>query len=165
MIHSSAAIDLLGFDVHADLIRSVITDPCVLPVTVGVFGDWGGGKSGIMKMLQKELSNDETYLNVVCLYFNGWTFEVSCESEGAVGLEESLSHTLRYQGQASGLPRTTLDRVERWSSHTRHLYSEAGFLTMRLSCGERPVFSPEYATRTPFSAIMGPFVIAHRMFE
>jgi predicted KAP-like P-loop ATPase len=68
-------IDLLGFDVHADLIRSVITDPSVLPVTVGVFGDWGGGKSSIMKMLQKELSNEETYPNVVCLYFNGWTFE------------------------------------------------------------------------------------------
>jgi predicted KAP-like P-loop ATPase len=68
-------IDLLGFDVHADLIRSVITDPAVLPVTVGVFGDWGGGKSSIMKMLQKELSNEETYPNVVCLYFNGWTFE------------------------------------------------------------------------------------------
>ncbi len=68
-------IDLLGFDVHADLIRSVITDPSVLPVTVGVFGDWGGGKSSIMKMLQKELSNEGTYPNVVCLYFNGWTFE------------------------------------------------------------------------------------------
>ena len=68
-------IDLLGFDVHADLIRSVITDPTVLPVTVGVFGDWGGGKSSIMKMLQKELSNEKTYPDIVCLYFNGWTFE------------------------------------------------------------------------------------------
>ena len=68
-------IDLLGFDVHADLIRSVITDQSVLPVTVGVFGDWGGGKSSIMKMLQKELSNEEAYPDVVCLYFNGWTFE------------------------------------------------------------------------------------------
>ena len=28
-----------------------------------------------MKMLQKELSNEETYPDVVCLYFNGWTFE------------------------------------------------------------------------------------------
>ena len=68
-------IDLLGFDVHADLIRSVITDQSVLPVTVGVFGDWGGGKSSIMKMLHKELSNEEAHPNVVCLYFNGWTFE------------------------------------------------------------------------------------------
>jgi hypothetical protein len=68
-------IDLLGFDVHANLIRSVITDPTVLPVTVGVFGDWGGGKSSIMKMLQKELSDEKAYPDVVCLYFNGWTFE------------------------------------------------------------------------------------------
>jgi predicted KAP-like P-loop ATPase len=68
-------IDLLGFDVHADLIRSVITDPSILPVTVGVFGDWGGGKSSIMKMLQKGLSDEDTYPDVVCLYFNGWTFE------------------------------------------------------------------------------------------
>ena len=67
-------VDLLGFHVHADLIRSVITDEKVLPVTVGVFGDWGGGKSSSMKMLQKDLSTDE-YPNVVCLYFNGWTFE------------------------------------------------------------------------------------------
>src|SRR5580704_3048086 len=67
--------DLLGFDVHADLIRTVITDQSVLPVTVGVFGDWGGGKSSIMKMLRKALSNDQEYPDVVCLYFNGWTFE------------------------------------------------------------------------------------------
>ena len=67
--------DLLGFDVHADLIRSVVTDQSVLPVAVGVFGDWGGGKSSIMKMLQKALSNGEAYPDVVCLYFNGWTFE------------------------------------------------------------------------------------------
>lgn len=67
--------DLLGFDVHADLIRCVVTDQSVLPVTVGIFGDWGGGKSSIMKMLQKELSNEDAYPDIVCLYFNGWTFE------------------------------------------------------------------------------------------
>jgi predicted KAP-like P-loop ATPase len=68
-------VDLLGFHVHSDLIRSVITDATVLPVTVGVFGDWGGGKSSIMRMLQKELSKEDAYPDVVCLYFNGWTFE------------------------------------------------------------------------------------------
>lgn len=68
-------VDFLGFQVHADLIRSVITNPSVLPVTVGVFGDWGGGKSSIMKMLQKDLSAEDAYPNVACLYFNGWTFE------------------------------------------------------------------------------------------
>lgn len=37
--------DLFGFRVHADLIRELIMDPTVLPATIGVYGDWGGGKS------------------------------------------------------------------------------------------------------------------------
>lgn len=66
--------DLLGFKVHSDLIRSVVTDPSVLPVVFGVFGDWGGGKSSIMKMLERDLESEE-YKDTVCLYFNGWMFE------------------------------------------------------------------------------------------
>src|SRR5579871_6411225 len=66
--------DLLGFKVHSDLILSVVTDPTMLPVVLGVFGDWGGGKSSIMKMLASDLEAKE-YQDVVCLYFNGWVFE------------------------------------------------------------------------------------------
>jgi len=66
--------DLLGFRVHADLIRSVVTDQRVLPIVLGVFGDWGGGKSSIMRMLQKDFELPE-YEKTVCLYFNGWMFE------------------------------------------------------------------------------------------
>ena len=47
--------DLLGFQVHADLIRSVVLNPKLLPVTIGVFGDWGSGKSSIMEMLKRDL--------------------------------------------------------------------------------------------------------------
>ena len=64
--------DLVGFKVHADLIRSVVTDENLLPVVLGLFGDWGGGKSSIMQMLEQDLENEE---EIVCLYFNGWMFE------------------------------------------------------------------------------------------
>lgn len=70
--------DLIGFRVHANLIRSVVTDENLLPVVLGVFGDWGGGKSSIMQMLQDDLDGEEnasTYGDIVCLYFNGWMFE------------------------------------------------------------------------------------------
>jgi len=69
-------IDLIGFKVHADLIQSVVTDEKVLPTVLGVFGDWGGGKSSIMQMLKHELETDVRYKDdVICLYFNGWMFE------------------------------------------------------------------------------------------
>ncbi len=64
--------DLLGFQVHSELIRDVVTDPALLPVVIGVFGDWGGGKSSIMQMLKADLDQQE---GVACLYFNGWVFE------------------------------------------------------------------------------------------
>ncbi len=51
--------DLLGFKVHSDLIKGVIKNERILPISVGVFGDWGSGKSSIMKMLEQELNSEE----------------------------------------------------------------------------------------------------------
>ncbi len=53
--------DLLGFSIHADLLRSIITNPDMLPVTVGLFGDWGGGKSSILKILQRNLAEETDF--------------------------------------------------------------------------------------------------------
>lgn len=75
--------DLLGFKVHADLIQSVITNERILPVSVGVFGDWGSGKSSIMKMLEQELNADGQD-DTACLYFNGWAFEGYDDAKAAL---------------------------------------------------------------------------------
>ncbi len=73
--------DLLGFQVHADLIQSIVTDSRLLPITVGVFGDWGSGKSSIIKMLQNSLESEN---NIACIYFNGWQFEGYDEAKSAL---------------------------------------------------------------------------------
>ena len=44
--------DLLGFKVHADLLIDVINDETILPITIGVFGDWGSGKSSILQIIK-----------------------------------------------------------------------------------------------------------------
>lgn len=49
---------LLGFKVHADLLVDIINDDKVLPVTIGVFGDWGSGKSSILKIVEQEIIGD-----------------------------------------------------------------------------------------------------------
>jgi hypothetical protein len=84
--------DLIGFRLHADLIRSVVTDADLLPVTIGLFGDWGGGKTSIMKMLEADLDPDsrtdpeekEHYKRIACLYFNGWLFEGYDDAKSAI---------------------------------------------------------------------------------
>lgn len=79
--------DLLGFKVHADLIVDVINDDDVLPVTIGVFGDWGSGKSSILKIVEKELignAKDGFKDGTLVLYFNGWVFEGYDDAKAAL---------------------------------------------------------------------------------
>ena len=85
--------DLLGFQVHADLIRSIVIDPKMLPATIGIFGDWGSGKTSVMKMLEKSLNPDNYEENseeqqkckrIACFYFNGWLFEGYDDAKSAI---------------------------------------------------------------------------------
>lgn len=47
--------DLLGYQVHADLLKKIILNDDMLPISIGVFGNWGSGKSSLMLLLQKSL--------------------------------------------------------------------------------------------------------------
>jgi predicted KAP-like P-loop ATPase len=75
--------DLLGFKVHAELLIDIINDETILPVTIGVFGDWGSGKSSILQIIKDEFEKDE-YEDSLCIYFNGWTFEGYDDAKAAL---------------------------------------------------------------------------------
>ncbi|WP_394970959.1 P-loop NTPase fold protein [uncultured Croceitalea sp.] len=75
--------DLLGFEVHAKLITEIIEDENLLPITVGVFGDWGSGKSSILKIVNEELLKSDEEGTFV-LYFNGWLFEGYDDAKAAL---------------------------------------------------------------------------------
>lgn len=75
--------DLLGFKVHADLLINVINDESVLPITIGVFGDWGSGKSSILQIVKEEFDKEDDK-DSLCIYFNGWTFEGYDDAKAAL---------------------------------------------------------------------------------
>lgn len=64
--------DLLGFPHLVTAVTSIVRQPSVLPATIGVFGDWGSGKSSLLQMVAADLKKDE---NTLVLSFNGWLFE------------------------------------------------------------------------------------------
>ena len=73
--------DLLGYQVHADLLKKIILNDAMLPISIGVFGNWGSGKSSLMLLLQQSLqewekSQANEYHNIILqVYFNSWQFE------------------------------------------------------------------------------------------
>ena len=75
--------DLLGFKVHADLLINIINDESILPITIGVFGDWGSGKSSVLQIVKEEFEKEDNK-DSLCIYFNGWTFEGYDDAKAAL---------------------------------------------------------------------------------
>jgi predicted KAP-like P-loop ATPase len=68
--------DLLGCQHVVEVVTSIIKDESLLPATIGVFGDWGSGKSSLLQIVQEKLQETEQdKKDILVLAFNGWTFE------------------------------------------------------------------------------------------
>ncbi len=78
---NETVLDLLNIDHYVSSVVELATDEELLPVTIGIFGDWGGGKSSLLKMVKAKLDEHEKTL---CLYFNGWLFEDYDDAKAAL---------------------------------------------------------------------------------
>jgi hypothetical protein len=72
-------VDLLGFDFLVDTLFVALTEPRLLPLTVGLLGDWGSGKSSLMRITRQELlkirDDDESESRYLCVQFSPWQYE------------------------------------------------------------------------------------------
>ncbi|WP_018991609.1 Qat anti-phage system ATPase QatA [Aromatoleum toluclasticum] len=66
------ATDLLYYEAIARTVVRFIRETPSAPVTIGVHGDWGAGKSSVLKMTEAAFRGND---RVLCVWFNGWTFE------------------------------------------------------------------------------------------
>ena len=85
--------DLLGYTVHAELLKKIIMEPSNLPATIGLYGDWGCGKSSMLKILQEKIERDaDSKENSIVIYFDGWSFESFDDAKMALiqGIVEKL---------------------------------------------------------------------------
>ncbi|MCA2320446.1 hypothetical protein JF732_10105 [Mycobacterium intracellulare] len=79
-------LDLLGFEYLVDGLVVALTQPRLLPLTVGVLGDWGSGKSSLMRIAAKEIAreyppqppsdlDDEPAAPYLTVPFSPWQYE------------------------------------------------------------------------------------------
>lgn len=71
---SETNIDYLNFNYLVEVITELVTDNDITPSTIGVYGDWGSGKSSIMKMVEEKIESQKDK-SVIFVHFNGWLFE------------------------------------------------------------------------------------------
>ena len=73
-------IDYLNFTYLVDMVVNLSTNRDLSPSTIGLYGDWGSGKSSLMKLAKKAIESKEKKTKkeeskILCIDFNGWLFE------------------------------------------------------------------------------------------
>lgn len=78
---NEVTLDLLNVGHLITAVTRTITNPRLLPTTIGIFGDWGSGKSSLVQMVHAELAKDP---DTLCIVFNGWLFEGYDDAKAAL---------------------------------------------------------------------------------
>lgn len=76
---SESEHDLLNFTEVADQIATLATNPALLPISIGVFGTWGTGKSTVLKLVEARLpkakEDGEKGSVPIVVKFDAWMYQ------------------------------------------------------------------------------------------
>lgn len=115
------AEDLLGYRFHAKLLKDIVLDDNMLPTSIGIFGNWGYGKSCLMLLMQKEVDIEIAKQNnagkdwrVLQVRFNGWQYE-------------------NYESTKYSLIQVLLDSVESYLSANKDFFEKLDGLLRRIN--------------------------------
>lgn len=105
-------VDLLNNEAIAATIVDLVRDRPELPVTIGIHGDWGAGKSSILEMIEARL-NDEP--RTLCLKFNGWRFQGFEDAKIALieGIVTSLVEKRSLWQKAKEATKDVFERIDK----------------------------------------------------
>lgn len=103
---SESKIDYLNYSEVSEMVCDMVTDDAMLPISLGIYGAWGVGKSSILQLIADQLDGDKRNLIVS---FDAWLYQDFEEAKAALmtviakTVYESVPET--FKEQAAGLYR------------------------------------------------------------
>lgn len=73
--------DFLNFGEVSQLAVDILSEPKMLPISIGVFGNWGAGKSSLLKLIESDLNKSG---NGLIINFDAWLYQGFDDSRAAL---------------------------------------------------------------------------------
>lgn len=105
--------DFLNFTEVADQIATLATRPDLLPVSIGVFGTWGTGKSTVLRLVEKKFN--ESAPQPLVIKFDAWLYQGYDDSKAAL-MEVVADRLLEEAKNNEGL----LDKAKSFASRVNY---------------------------------------------
>lgn len=111
---SETEIDFLDFSYIVEIMKDTINDEKLLPSCIGLYGDWGSGKSSLMHMCKRQLEQQNN--GTVCLLFNGWLYESYDDAKTAIlaSILDGIKEGRNLSGKAKVILKALYDSVDKF---------------------------------------------------
>mmetsp|Transcript_15829 Transcript_15829/g.27007 ORF Transcript_15829/g.27007 Transcript_15829/m.27007 type:complete len:91 (+) Transcript_15829:19-291(+) len=70
---SETDVDFLNYSEVAEMVSDLLSDKSLLPLSLGIFGGWGTGKSSTLCLVEQELNKSPNEYLVV--KFDAWLYQ------------------------------------------------------------------------------------------
>ncbi len=89
-LDNASNIDMLFYSPYADTVANFAKEESLSPLTVGLYGSWGAGKSSLLNLIETNLSGSN---DAVCIVLNAWQFEGY--EDAKIAIMESLLKAIK----------------------------------------------------------------------
>lgn len=124
---NETTIDFLNFEDTVESVVHILKRQDLKPMSLGLFGGWGSGKSSLLRMVENKISEDE---EAIVLIFDAWVFQGYDDARAAL-LESIGSRLLELASSNTSLKTKALSLLKRVDAiRALGLAGEAGALAM-----------------------------------
>lgn len=114
-------IDYLNFGYMVDMVVDIATNRNLSPSTIGLYGDWGSGKSSLMKLAKKKVeeknpkqSKEKDAVKTLCIEFNGWLFEGYEDTKTSLcgAILDALTDEKRFSKEVTDYAKALIKKID-----------------------------------------------------